>query len=143
MRRAVVLLTLAACNQAAAPALPALPAAVTPLDRAERRQKGNGQAQVWALARGRNAFVGKLELAPDGKVPEHRDPTEEYIHILEGGGTFTIDGVAHPVGPGTTIYMPPDALVSFANGPHRLVALQVFAGPEPAAKYDAWSPVAP
>jgi len=43
---------------------------------------------------------------------------------------------------GTTIYMPPDALVSFANGPHRLVALQVFAGPEPAAKYDAWTPVA-
>lgn len=100
MRRAVVLLTLAACNQAAAPALPALPAAVTPLDRAEHRQKGNGQAQVWALARGRNAFVGKLELAPDGKVPEHRDPTEEYIHILEGGGTFTIDDRVFAVGAG-------------------------------------------
>lgn len=118
-----------------------MPAAVTSLAQAEHRQKGGGAAQIWALARGQNAFLGKLEMAPGGKVPEHRDPTEEYIHILSGAGKFTIDGQSHEVGPGTTIYMPPGALVSFENGPEPLVAIQVFAGPEPAAKYDAWERV--
>lgn len=116
-------------------------ATVTPLVAAEHRQKGGGAAQIWALARGRNAFLGKLEMAPGGKVPEHRDATEEYIHILSGGGKFTIDGQTHEVGPGTTIYMPANALVSFENGPAPLTAIQVFAGPEPAAKYDAWDRV--
>lgn len=116
-------------------------AAVTPLSAVEQRQKGGGAAKIWALARGHNAFLGKLEMAPGGKVPEHRDATEEYIHILSGGGTFTIDGQTHAVGPGTTIYMPANALVSFDNGPEPLVAIQVFAGPEPAAKYDAWDRV--
>lgn len=123
------------------PNSPPLPAAVTSLAQAEHRQKGGGAAQIWALARGQNAFLGKLEMAPGGKVPEHRDPTEEYIHILSGAGKFTIDGQSHEVGPGTTIYMPPGALVSFENGAEPLVAIQVFAGPEPAAKYDAWERV--
>jgi len=80
-------------------------------------------------------------MAAGGEVPEHSDPTEEYIHILAGGGVFTIDGEVHQVGPGSTIYMPPGALVSFKNGDVPLVAIQVFAGPGPAAKYDAWTPV--
>ncbi|WAS93252.1 cupin domain-containing protein [Nannocystis punicea] len=133
--------TPAAAAEPVPPKSPPLPAAVTSLAQAEHRQKGGGAAQIWALARGRNAFVGKLEMAPGGKVPEHRDPTEEYIHILSGAGKFTIDGQSHEVGPGTTIYMPPGALVSFENGPETLVAIQVFAGPEPAAKYDAWEQV--
>jgi hypothetical protein len=37
--------------------------------------------------------------------------------------------------------MPPNAEVEFRNGDAQLVAIQVFAGPEPAAKYDAWAPV--
>jgi quercetin dioxygenase-like cupin family protein len=129
--------TRAVDGKAAAPK----PSLVTSLAQAEHRQKGGGAAQIWALARGQNAFLGKLEMAPGGKVPEHRDPTEEYIHILSGAGKFTIDGQSHEVGPGTTIYMPPGALVSFENGPEPLVAIQVFAGPEPAAKYDAWERV--
>ena len=130
------------CERAREAAADPRPAAVTSLAAAEHRQKGGGAAQVWALARGDNAFVGKLEMAAGGVVPEHRDPTEEYIHILTGGGEFTIDGVKYEVGPGTTIFMPPGALVSFVNGPETLVAIQVFAGPGPAAKYEVWEPVA-
>lgn len=130
-----------ASQSASQGARPARPAAVTSLAAAEHRQKDGGKGDIRVLARGDNAFLGRLELAPGGKVPEHRDPTEEYIHILEGGGKFTIDGQVHEVGPGTTIFMPPGALVSFENGPAKLVAIQVFAGPEPAAKYDAWQPV--
>lgn len=122
---------------------PPAPAKVTPLAEAVHRQKGGGAVQIRELARGRNAFLGKLEMAPGGMVPEHRDATEEYIHILTGGGKFTIDGQTYEVGPGTTIYMPANALVSFENGSEPLVAIQVFAGPDPAAKYEAWEKVAP
>jgi len=135
MRGAWLLLVLA-CE--VAPARPAPVAAVRSLAQVEHRRKGDA-ADVYLLARGDNAFLGKLEMAPGGEVPEHRDPTEEYIHILAGGGVFHIDGQAHAVGPGTTIFMPANALVSFKNGDERLVAIQVFAGPGPAAKYDAWT----
>ena len=112
---------------------------VTPLTRAELRTAPSGTATIHLLARGDNAFVGRLELDGGGRVPTHRDATEEYIHVLQGGGTITIDGVDHTLSPGTTVYMPANAEVSYDNGPERLIALQVFAGPEPAAKYDGWT----
>ena len=90
------------------------------------------------MAQGRNAFVGELWLAAGAAVPVHRDATEEYLVVLEGHGTLMLDGVEHPVGPGTSIYMPANAEVSYVNGPEPFRALQVFAGPSPAAKYDAW-----
>lgn len=107
---------------------------------APQRTAPGGKGVITLLARGDNAFLGRLELAAGGAVPEHRDPTEEYLHVLEGGGDLKIDGVDHRIGPGTTIYMPANALVSFQNGDAPLVAIQVFAGPAPAAKYDAWTP---
>jgi hypothetical protein len=51
-----------------------------------------------------------------------------------------IDDQPHAIAPGSSVYMPADAKVSFANGDARLVAIQVFAGPAPAVKYDAWTP---
>jgi len=114
---------------------------VTQVDDAEARMPGSKKAKITFLARGQNAFVGKLELDGGGKVPVHRDDTEEYIHVLEGSGTISIDGVEHALKPGSTVYMPAGAEVHYANGPDRLEAIQVFAGPEPAAKYDAWEPV--
>lgn len=119
----------------------ALAGSVVPLAQADRRAAPNGKAWVTILARGDNAFVGKLEMEPGATVPEHRDPTEEYIHVIEGSGKMTIDGKDFAVEAGTTIYMPPDSLVEFVNGGTRLHALQVFAGPEPASKYDAWKSV--
>ena len=100
----------------------------------------SGKARVTHLARGDNAYLGRLEMDGGGAVPQHRDATEEYIHVLSGGGTITIEGTAHEIAAGTTIYMPANAEVSFQNGPDPLVAIQVFAGPAPAAKYDGWSP---
>ena len=102
------------------------------------RAAASGKAKVQFLAMGANAFIGRLELAPGAKVPEHRDATEEYIHVLEGKGVISVDGVKHEIGPGATVYMPANALVSYQNGDAKMVALQVFAGPAPAAKYDKW-----
>ncbi len=112
---------------------------VVPIGEAEVRLAPKGGATITILARGDNAFVGKLTMPAGGAVPEHRDPTEEYIHVLSGSGTITIDDVDHPLAPGTTVYMPADAKVRYQNGDAPLVALQVFAGPAPAAKYDAWT----
>lgn len=117
------------------------PAHVVRLESAERRAAPSGTASVSMLARGHNAFVGKLEMQPGASVPEHRDATEEYIHVLTGGGIMHIDGQRFEIRPGDTIFMPANALVRFENGDEPMVALQVFAGPEPADKYDAWTPV--
>ncbi len=128
---------------AAAGAWAAGGAQVVPLAEAEVRDAPSGSATVYLLARGDNAFMGRLELDPRAQVPVHRDATEEYIHVLQGTGVITIDGVAQPLGPGATVTMPADAAVSFVNGPEQMIAIQVFAGPEPAAKYDAWHPRVP
>ena len=98
-------------------------------------------ARVHHLARGDNAYLGRLEMAAGAAVPTHRDATEEYIYVLEGGGTMVIDGQTYAVSAGTTVFMPAHAEVSFQNGDAPLVGLQVFAGPAPAAKYDAWTRV--
>ena len=79
-----------------------------------------------------------MRMEPGAAVPVHRDGTEEYIHVLEGGGKMTIDGHSYEITAGTTIFMPANAEVSFENGDAEMIALQVFAGPEPAKKYDAW-----
>lgn len=116
----------------------AIAAQVTPLTAVERRGAPNGQGEIAFLALGNNAFIGRLSLAPGGAVPEHQDPTEEYIHVLSGHGTMVIDGETHEISAGTTIFMPAGATVSYQNGAEELVAIQVFAGPGPSSKYDRW-----
>ncbi|MCA9681883.1 MAG: cupin domain-containing protein [Myxococcales bacterium] len=118
---------------------PVSSATVVALADAPRAISPNGKGSITHLARGQNAYLGMLRMAGGGAVPTHRDPTEEYIHVLAGGGTMIIDGVSYEVTTGTTVYMPADAEVSFQNGPEELVAIQVFAGPEPAAKYETWT----
>lgn len=115
---------------------------VRPASAIERRAAPNGKAHIDLLARGQNAFIGRLEMVPNAAVPEHQDPTEEYIYVLEGTGTMTMDGQTFEVGPGSVIFMPAFAKVKFQNGPAKMVAVQVFAGPAPADKYNAWTPAA-
>lgn len=126
--------------QAAVPADSAPVAEVRSQANAELRQVAEGKARIRLLGQGQNAFIGRLEIAPGFAVPEHQDPTEEYIHVLEGHGTLTMDGKAYEIQPGSTIFMPAGATVSYQNGDAPMVAIQVFAGPGPAAKYDSWTP---
>lgn len=111
---------------------------VTPKGDIARLASPNGAATIDILAQGKNAFFGVLRMKAGGAVPKHRDATEEFIYVLEGSGTITIDGADFPVKPGTSIYMPAKAEVAFRGGSQPLVAVQVFAGPAPAAKYGAW-----
>ncbi len=145
----VIVFLLGACAGSAATAVSPGPLAamrpgepaVIPLEDAPVRIAPSGHARVFILAQGNNAFLGKLEMDPGAQVPKHRDATEEYVHVLEGSGSILIDGKPYDVTPGATIYMPPDAEVSFQNGPAKMVGIQVWAGPAPAQKYDAWKPV--
>lgn len=121
------------------PEPPPTPGAVVHGPDAEVRVSPPGTATITTLLRGTHAFVARLELAPGARVPEHRDATEEYIVVLEGGGTMHIDGVTHSVAAGDAVFMPANARVSFANGDAPMVALQVFAPPGPEAKYETWN----
>jgi len=112
--------------------------AVTHGKDAATRVAPSGKAKITHLALGKNVFLGRLELAPGAKVPLHRDATEEYIHVLSGGGTITVDGTKHVLTAGSTVYMPANAEVTYTNGDRATVAIQVFAGPGPAAKYEKW-----
>lgn len=102
-----------------------------------------GTARITELSRGESAYVGLLSLDPGAAIPAHRDATEEYIHVIEGYGTLTMNGQDHDLGPGSTVYMPAQAEVSFVNSERPMRAFQVFAGPAPASKYDSWSLAAP
>lgn len=121
---------------------------VVHVDEAPVRTHPKGVARVRTLASPadgtQHAFVAVLEMDAGAGVPQHRDPTEEYVYVLEGGGTITIDGQAHAIAPGHLVYMPADSEVSFqgtADGPTRV--LQVFAPAGPERKYDAWTPSGP
>ena len=108
----------------------------------QARVAPSGKARLRVLARGQKAFLGLLSLSASAKVPEHRDPTEEYIYVLEGGGRMWVDDKAYDVVPGSAVYMPARAKVRYENGPKPSRVLQVFAGPSSADKYRAWSKVA-
>jgi quercetin dioxygenase-like cupin family protein len=144
----VLLGACATCPVAATPTCPAAAAApqaapapseeVRASEAAPKRTSPSGKAFITLLARGQNAFVGKLEMLPGAAVPEHQDPTEEYIHVLAGHGTMIMNGKTYEIAPGTTIFMPAFATVSYQNGDQPMVAIQVFAGPSPADKYESW-----
>jgi len=103
------------------------------------RTSPNGAVSVLEAARGKNAFVGFLLIAPHQTIDPHRDRSEEYLVVFQGGGTLTLDGKSHILTESSAVYMRANAEVSYVNGPDPTIALQVFAGPESADKYRNWS----
>jgi quercetin dioxygenase-like cupin family protein len=106
---------------------------------APKRWTPDGRAHATLLTKGQNAYVGLLEMDGGVSVPEHRDPTEEFIFVIEGSGTMHIDDRAYDVQAGDAIYMPADAKVRFRSDEgYTTKVVQVFAGPGPSKKYDNW-----
>jgi len=116
---------------------------VVAVDEVAPRWSPNGRASVRSLAQGEHAYFGVLRMEPGAEVPEHRDESEEYVYVLRGHGVLTMEGVEYAIGPGTLVYMPALAKVSFRNGPEEMEVVQVFADPTSAAKYQQWLEVRP
>jgi len=118
-------------------------ATIVSADTGTARVNAPKTAQAVMLADGLEAYVGLLSLEPEATVPEHRDASEEFIYVIEGSGVIHINGSETEIGPGMAIYMPANSLVKYENGNETLTALQVFAGPESAEKYQQWDEIRP
>ena len=72
----------------------------------------NGYAEVRISRRnvpGNERFsMGMQVIAPACHIREHQhDANEELLVFIEGGGKVIVDGVEHPIVPGTTVYLGP------------------------------------
>lgn len=72
----------------------------------------NGYAEVRVSRRnapGNDRFsMGVQVIAPGSHIREHwHDAYEELLFFFEGTGTAVLNGVEHPIVPGTTVYIPP------------------------------------
>ena len=54
-------------------------------------------------------YTGLAELAPGGWLGLHRHTQAEVYHLVEGSGVVVLDGVEHPVGAGSAVFIPGDA----------------------------------
>jgi len=60
--------------------------------------------------------LGTQTVAPGSYIREHaHDRNEELIHCLSGRGRAVIDGVDHPMQPGTTIFLGRNRMHMFIN----------------------------
>lgn len=78
-------------------------------------------------------------LIPPGRAPAHHHTYDEVVHVLAGQGVVHLEGVEAPIGPGTSVYLPPLVPHCLENtGPEPLRVLGVFypAG-SPAAKRES------
>ncbi len=77
---------------------------------------------VLHFLRDKHETAGSLDMfemvvPPDSRMPVahfHRD-WDEAVYGLEGTVTFTVDGVAHPVGPGGTLFIRRGVVHGFDN----------------------------
>jgi len=79
---------------------------------------------AWDDARGRISFhtlvsagmtpssglvAGLATVEPGGSLAKHRHAPAEIYHVVAGESVVTIDGVAHAVRPGSTVFIPANA----------------------------------
>jgi quercetin dioxygenase-like cupin family protein len=81
------------------------------------------------------AYVGRLEAG--APVPEHDHATSwEYLAVIEGKGTLTIEGKPVTLGPRSVIAIPPATKHSFAPGEGApLLAIQIYTPPGPEERF--------
>lgn len=68
--------------------------------------------------------AGVAVLQPGGWLGHHRHDPAEVYHVLEGRATVVLDGVAHEVGPGDTVFVPGGSEHGVRNTGH--ARLRVF-----------------
>lgn len=95
---------------------------------------GDRSAVRWKLLvsgeRGPSAglVTGVGEVAPGGVLPPHYHESEETYYVVSGRGHVEIDGVRRDVGPGTAVFIPPNARHALhCTGAEPLVFVFTFA----------------
>ena len=107
---------------------------VTTLDASPVERTGNREFRV-LLSAGLpiTQFAG---LIPPGRAPEHKHTYDEVVHVLAGWGMVHLEGKHTEIGPGTSIYLPPQVphcLENTSSEPLRVLGVFYPAG-SPAAK---------
>ncbi len=114
----------AGCASAPSPSTPL----VTRLDPASRPA---GDAPVAVRELHRTSRVSTHEVVVVGEIRAHRhERHDETVTILEGRGTFVLDGEEHLVLPGTVLHVPAGAVHSYRHeSPGATRAVSVFSPP--------------
>ncbi len=72
---------------------------------------GPGYAETFGpVVEGEYIQCGVMRLPGGAVAADHTHPNEQWIYVLEGQITATIDGVSQDAGPGQLIYIPPNAV---------------------------------
>ena len=104
------------------------------------------RASVTCLKRRPDASLTIVTDAEDDSAGQCRSHVERKygnpVTIVDTGSAGAPFDERTDGGEAVIIFMPAGVTVSYQNGDAELVALQVFAPPGPAAKYDRWRPVA-
>ena len=81
--------------------------------------------------------VGTATLPPGFSTRAHSHPAEEVAVVLRGSGRVDIDGVSHPIRPGTVLVTPADLVhVTHSDaGDEPLVVLWFYAPPGAEARW--------
>jgi mannose-6-phosphate isomerase-like protein (cupin superfamily) len=130
----VLVITVQAAGEAAAEGAQGPELYVTTLESRPVERTGDREFRV-LLSEGLS-FTQFAGLIPPGRAPEHQHTYDEVVHVLAGRGVVHLDGGQTEIGPGTSIYLPPQTPHCLENtGSEPLQVLGVFhpAG-SPAAK---------
>jgi mannose-6-phosphate isomerase-like protein (cupin superfamily) len=97
---AVLAVTVRAGSECAGPTRP-----VVRLEECEPERTGDREFRV-LLSEGLTItqFAG---LIPPGRAPAHHHTYDEVVHVLAGQGVVHLGDTDTPIGPGTSIYLPP------------------------------------
>lgn len=74
----------------------------------------------------RSLFVAQQWLQPGERVLLHTHPVEESLTFLSGEGFATLNGEDVAVGPGVTLYVPPEVVHGFACTSGQMQVLFAF-----------------
>jgi quercetin dioxygenase-like cupin family protein len=81
------------------------------------------------LVSGEKLMLARVHLEPNGIVPPHSHPHEQFGFIVEGEVEFTIGGETRHLKPGDYYTIPGGVQHSVKVGPRAAIALDIFSPP--------------
>jgi quercetin dioxygenase-like cupin family protein len=74
--------------------------------------------------------MGTQQILPGVGIPIHRHfEMDEAFFVIDGGGTFVLEDVRHPIEKGASIFIPKNAWHGFENKDRELLLLWIVAPP--------------